>query len=154
MSLSHKISALTTAFAAEVVRALRSVPVQELAALSGKRLSAPPAPQTIAARQAARPVAVKVKAKAKADHVKGTAPPLDRQAVSAALDFFVDRGRKGATGVQVLEHLRISGFVSGTADILSDLAARGAIRDAGIRRATGKGTAPVYVDSAVRVERI
>ena len=156
MSLSHKISALTTAFAAEVVRALRSVPVQELAALSGKRLSAPPAPQTIAARPAARPVAVKVKAKAKAkaNHVKGTAPPLDRQAVSAALDFFVDRGRKGATGVQVLEHLRISGFVSGTAEVLSDLAASGAIRDAGIRRATGKGTAPVYVDSAVRVERI
>ena len=135
MSLRQKINALTMAFAADVVRALRGVPVQELAALSGKKV--------IVHRTAAKRVA------AKKPRPRSAAAPLDGNAVKAALEFFQDRGLKGATDVQVQEHLRVRGFVSATADVLSELAARGAIRDAGIRRATGKGTAPVYVGSVV-----
>ena len=156
MSFSQKITALTAAFVAEVVCALRAVPIQELAALSGRPFTAQagsaPGSRESPARPPARPVRAKAasarpKASADPETARAAAPP-DPHAVQAALDFFVNRGARGATGVQVLEHLRTNGFEDGGADVMTELAARGAIRDAGIRRATGKGTAPVFVTTA------
>lgn len=71
---------------------------------------------------------------------------LDPKRINAALEFFEMRGSKGATAVQVDEHLKSSGF-EGEIDVVAPLLERGEIRDAGIRRATGKGTAAVFVRS-------
>lgn len=85
-------------------------------------------------------------AKAKAAKSAPAPARLDPRRINAALEFFEMRGSKGATAVQVDEHLKASGF-EGDLDVVAPLLERGEIRDAGIRRATGKGTAAVFVRS-------
>ncbi|WP_146653936.1 hypothetical protein [Labilithrix luteola] len=85
-------------------------------------------------------------AKAKAAKAAPAPARLDQKRITAALDFFEMRGSKGATAVQVDEHLKASGF-EGDVDVVTALVERGDVRDAGIRRATGKGTAAVFVRS-------
>jgi type IV secretory pathway VirB10-like protein len=166
--LRQKLARLSSDFASQVFVALRAASLEELAALAKPSAAKPSAAKPSAAQPsaskapakkptAAAPIAAKEGApiapkapvtraprapKKSAEPVRVAAP--DRELTRAAVDFFTERGSRGATVAQVQERLQ----ADGANDIVSSLAERGVIRDAGIRRATGKGTAPVYVLSA------
>jgi hypothetical protein len=129
--LRQKLARLSSEFATQVFLALRAASLEDLTAL--------------ARPMAAQPFVATVPRIAKPRVAKNTtarvAPTPDRELTRAAVDFFAARGAKGATAVQLQDHLQ----AEGASDVFTSLAARGVIRDAGIRRATGKGTAPVYV---------
>lgn len=157
--LRQKLARLSSEFASQVFAALRAAPIEELAALAKPSAAKPSASHPAAKRPSAtRPVAVREAAPAAAPRARATRTPRatkkaaeparaaapDRELTRAAVDFFTERGSRGATVAQVQDHLQ----ADSANDIVSSLAERGVIRDAGIRRATGKGTAPVYVLSA------
>lgn len=122
---------ITAAFTAQVLEALRAASLEEL---SARR---PPAVKQAAPK--------KTKRAAKQREARQVAP--DRSMIEAALRFFSDRGRKGATPDQLSAHLGELGFSK--ANVLGALLDESSIRDAGFRRSTGVGnkTSPVYVSS-------
>jgi hypothetical protein len=139
--LSDTLSRLASDFASQVFAALRSASLDELTELAGRSVveKSPAAPkrQATLKKRVERRTAVKTIAAA-------PKAALDGKLTSAALEFFAERGSKGATAAQLSEHLQSADG----AEVVSNLASNGFIRDAGIRRATGKGTAAVYVLSA------
>ncbi|MDB4942628.1 MAG: hypothetical protein JWP97_2162 [Labilithrix sp.] len=68
--------------------------------------------------------------------------------IAAANRYFASRGNKGATATQLAAHLAELGH-DDSADVVSVLTERGAIRDAGFRRSTGQGnkTSAVFVSA-------
>lgn len=77
------------------------------------------------------------------DHEDAPAP-LSAGTIEAAIELFTERGRKGATAVQLESLLGSALPVGGSERLVAALLELGKIRDAGFRRTTGKGTAPVY----------
>jgi hypothetical protein len=138
--LRQKLARLSSDFASQVFSALRAASLEELSAF------AKPSPKQPAASKPAATKQPKARAPRAAKKVVAPAPAAvpDRTLTRAALEFFSARGSRGATVAQVQEHLQ----GEDAKDVVSSLAERGVIRDAGIRRATGKGTAPVFVLSA------
>jgi hypothetical protein len=150
--LAETIERLVTTLASDIIAAIKDVPLNELMAL-GVRPSvrgasgAPPAaaPETSAPRRGRGAKARSNGAKRKA---KAPPPPArpDPKMIDAIVGYLTERGKSGATPHQVHEHLKASGFEpTGVNDVVVGLAERGIVRDAGFRRTTGKGTAPVFV---------
>jgi hypothetical protein len=148
--LRQKLARLSSDFASQVFSALRAASLEELSAFA--KPSARPPVRKPASAALASTKAASTNARARAPRaaekvvaqVRAVAAEPDRKLTRAALDFFTARGSRGATVAQVQEHLQ----AEGANEVVSSLAERGVIRDAGIRRATGKGTAPVFVLSA------
>jgi hypothetical protein len=133
--LRERIEALTAALAADFVRAARDEARRELARV----------PRTKTKAKAETKNEAKTEAKSKAETRTKTSVPQrphdDEAAMRVVADFFGERGSKGATVAQVAEHVSAERAPA----IVAALAARGTIRDTGMRRATGKGTAAVFV---------
>jgi hypothetical protein len=117
-ALRRKIDALTATLASDFVRAVREEAKRELAKATPKKSVAKK-------KEPTAPVAKKV----------------DDDLMRVALAFFAERGAKGATVAQLEEH---AGSAGGS-EVVAALTQRGALRDTGMRRATGKGTAAVFV---------
>lgn len=144
--LEEAIRRLSASFANEVIAALRNVPLEELLALSAdggqrqdKRAPAAPA-RTRRTRGTSSPrsanEAVEIPSAAAVEGPSASA--LDE-----AERLFAERGSRGATVTQLADALAAEGVEA--ADVIRVLVERGSIRDAGFRRTTGKGTAPVFV---------
>jgi hypothetical protein len=144
MTLRGRIDALCSAFASDVFAALGRASLDELHALASRGKTGGAKTKTKATKARAEPRAKATKAAKVGPSAlpsRKSVPP-SAEAASAALEFFAARGARGATASQVLAHLRSNGIDE---DVVQSLVARGVIRDAGIRRATGKGTSAVYV---------
>ena len=145
--LQETLDRLVSAFAAEIITVLRDTPLDEMLALTengsaihnGKKATAAPVRRPRAKRAAS-------------NHEAAAPLPLDAMAVDAAERFFAERGTRGATEPQLFEALAAQGFAvpDEGARMIATLVERALIRDAGFRRTTGKGTAPVYVRSATK----
>ena len=128
--------------------------------------SAAPRPKEAAARPkeaAARPKEAAARPKEAAAHPKeAAARPKERAArpkeaaapvvdisplIGAAERVFAERGSRGATALQLQDALAAEGLSPAEAagDVIRLLVEREIIRDAGFRRTTGQGTAPVFV---------
>ncbi|MBN9161863.1 MAG: hypothetical protein BGO98_23505 [Myxococcales bacterium 68-20] len=141
--LTETIDRLVTALADDIIAAVRDIPLDELAALTGKGI------KVDAMRPATKAVRRKNATKERAP-APPKAPPVVRDhsaAMSVAQRFFEERGQRGATAPQLHEVLEAGGLAqtSDAADVISLLVARGVVGDAGFRRTTGSGTAAVYV---------
>jgi hypothetical protein len=148
-ALKDTLDQLVSTFAEDIIAAIRDVPLDELVGSTSNvglpraprpARSAPPRKSTLK-----KPAAVEV----------SSGPPASI-VVDEVERFFDQRGQKGATASQVDEHLRAGGFphVDGASqEVIGLLVERGAIRDAGFRRTTGSGTAPVYVANRDGVRR-
>jgi hypothetical protein len=145
--LRETIDRLVSTLAADVIAALREVPLEELTALAGKRRHqgrsdsrTDGAPKSVRSKRPPQKRAPRSSSKS-----VPTAP--DATVVDAAQRFFAERGRRGATEPQVYEALKAQGIMLGddAAGLVRVLLEKNAIHDAGFRRTTGTGTAPVYV---------
>lgn len=141
--LRQTLDRLASDFATEVFLALRTASLDELSAIAKPSPARPRVARSAAAALSpapASPPKARTRALKKAAEPTPAAPP-DRELTRAAVEFFAERGTRGATASQLQEHLQAGSAVA----VITALAARGIVRDAGIRRATGKGTAPVFV---------
>jgi len=147
--LQQKIARLASDFASQLIGVLTAAPLQELAELERPSTRTPAVKRVV--EKVEKKVATKKVATRKTASARGrepTAAVTPTPAVkAAALDFFAERGSKGATAHQVGAYLTEIGLAS-TLDVVGALATAGAIRDAGFRRAAGKNaTATVYIAS-------
>ncbi len=126
---------ITADFTSQILEALRAASLKELGAR---------APRAAAEKRGA-PQKAPARARAPKKSAARKVVP-DGNITAAALDFFTERGRKGATPDQLDTHLTGLGFKV-KADVVGALVEQGALRDAGFRRSTGVGnkTSPVYV---------
>lgn len=143
--LTETIERLVTALTDDVIAAVRDVPLDELAIMTGAS-SAPEVPRPATRAAPERHVIRR--------RPPPAAPPKEPPAIydeSAALDaaqrFFEERGQRGATAPQLGEVLEAEGFAqaSDASNVIDLLVSRGVVGDAGFRRTTGSGTAPVYI---------
>lgn len=159
--LEETIRRLSASFADEIIAALRNVPLNELLALTSERDGdAAPEAEVEAKPATDRPRARRTRGKtATPRDAQGAAvtraPRESRQepsqvlaaaTIDAAERVFMERGSRGATAVQLSEALAAQGVPPPqVADVIRVLVEREIIRDAGFRRTTGQGTAPVFV---------
>ena len=161
--LQETIRRLSASFADEIIAALRNVPLNELLALSSER-DGDVAPE-VAAKAEAKPATDRPRARrtrARTSTARGAEQstlarpsreprqePSQAPAaatIDAAERVFVERGSRGATAVQLSDALAAQGVPPPqVADVIRVLVEREVIRDAGFRRTTGQGTAPVFV---------
>jgi len=128
--------------------ALRDVPIEELIALSEyeQDLGAPRRTPKVA--QPRRRSAPRPAPPAPERTIEPAGPALVTEAeIEAADRVFAERGSRGATPAQLQDALAAKGLPArgDVSDVLRLLVEREIIRDAGFRRTTGQGTAPVYV---------
>lgn len=147
VTLRETIDRLASSLADNIVAALRDAPLSELMLLTANGQKARSRQE---ATDLARPTNKATKKRATRTRApKAPSPPArpDPVLLDAAAAFLTERGRKGATAPQLQEHLKARGFEqsAGMTDLVSILAERGVIRDAGFRRTTGNGTASVYL---------
>ena len=144
--LEDVLRRLSASFAEEVIAALREVPLEDLLALSdeGGARDRPAAPAR-ARRPRPKKMAVDIVDGRRPDASADGRPSTD--VLEAAERLFVERGARGATAAQLAELLAARGVAvaDGAADVIRTLVERESIRDAGFRRTTGNGTAPVFV---------
>ncbi|HVH40737.1 MAG TPA: hypothetical protein VM925_00285 [Labilithrix sp.] len=141
-SLRETLDRLVSAFTEEIVETLRNVPLSEMMVLTAGRTNAHPGRRASTASRS--------KGTARKRYTKTELPvPPGPNVLDAAQRFFGERGHRGATEAQMHEGLKVHGVVlaDNASGVIEALVERGAIRDAGFRRTTGKGTAPVYVSS-------
>ncbi len=167
--LQEKLAALVSSFADDVIAALRRAPLDEVMALTGNRSRLEAAPEPARTKQrrapsaAPRPKEAAARPKEAAAHPKeAAARPKERAArpkeaaapvvdisplIGAAERVFAERGSRGATALQLQDALAAEGLSPAEAagDVIRLLVEREIIRDAGFRRTTGQGTAPVFV---------
>lgn len=142
-NLRETIDRLVSEFATDIMAALREVPIGELTSAVGFTTDTQGAP-----RSTRRPPSPRSKGDIPPKNDATSPAPPDPRIAEVAAVFFEARGSKGATVVQLHEHLKDRSFApspEAVADVVSTLAQRGVIRDAGFRRTTGSGTAPVFV---------
>jgi hypothetical protein len=151
---TEKIARLTSEFTSRILDALRAASLTELAAHTkpaAPRAPKPSAPRKVATKRAAPKKVAPEEAAVKRTPKKVVATTVQpgQDVTAAALSFFAERGRKGATVDQLRAHLAELGLASNT-DVFAVLAEQGAIRDAGFRRSTGTGnkTSSVFVSAA------
>jgi hypothetical protein len=144
--LRETLDRLVTVFAAQIIAVLRDAPLDEVLALTARSVPVQNGGETTATAAPTRRPRAKKTAK------KAAPLQTDPMAVAAAERFFAERGTKGATEPQLHEALAAQGFAAsnGAAGVIPMLVERAIIRDAGFRRTTGKGTAPVYVVSPLK----
>ncbi|HVJ89086.1 MAG TPA: hypothetical protein VM580_04725 [Labilithrix sp.] len=137
------VERLVAGLAGDIMAVIRDAPLTELAALTANGTKVRPN----------RPV-VKVARAKSATKKRASAPSKppsvvrdDAAAMGVAQRFFEERGQRGATPPQLAEALAAQGLAqtSDAAHIIKLLIEQGVINDAGFRRTTGSGTAPVYV---------
>lgn len=162
--LEETIRRLSASFAEEIIAALRDVPLDDLIALSADgadgmarretmlsplATAAPVSPRaraTRARRNAQRPAKAPADTAAKPESQPQEAA-LSVTTIDAAERVFAERGSRGATAAQLGDALAAQGVAVAhvAADVIRALVERDVIRDAGFRRTTGQGTAPVFV---------
>ena len=142
---TDRMAQITSAFAAQVLEALREASREELSTRRAKQ------PRTPTTREApTKPVVAQSKPAKPAKPAQASAPGTpDAALTAAATAFFAERGRKGATADQLSAHFTELGIAESGDAVLLQLARDGAVHDAGFRRSTGTGhkTTPVYVAS-------
>ena len=154
-ALEETIRRLSASFADEIIAALRNVPLDELLALSADgdvAAEAKPATARSKARRARTSTPRRADEAADARPLPKPLPERSREApaaatIDAAERVFAERGARGATVVQLGDALAAQGVPGeGVVDeVIRVLVERELIRDAGFRRTTGQGTAPVFV---------
>jgi len=154
-ALEETIRRLSASFADEIIAALRNVPLDELLALSADgevAAEAKPATRQSRARRARSSTPRRANEEADARPRPKPLPAPSREApaaatIDAAERVFAERGARGATVVQLGDALAAQGVSrEGFGDeVIRVLVERKLIRDAGFRRTTGQGTAPVFV---------
>lgn len=154
--LEETLRRLSASFADEVIAALREVPIDELMTLAAdgrdyqsSRLAPDPVVRSRRPPRVAEPRAPARQA-ANAVEARPRAEPVEVRLTSSVIDvgerLFADRGSRGATVAQLADALTAQGAHPATApDVIRVLVEREVIRDAGFRRTTGQGTAPVFV---------
>jgi hypothetical protein len=145
---TEKMARLTSDFTSRILDVLRAASLNELTTRvkpAPARAAKTSAPRKGAAKKTVPTAKTKAPAKKTAAPARAAAVP-EREVTAAALTYFMERGRKGATADQLRAHLAELGLPS-EADVIGVLAEQGAIRDAGFRRSTGTGnkTTSVFV---------
>lgn len=170
--LVETLDRLVSSFANDVMTLIRNGQIEELIHLTapGTTVTAPLKKTTAATRakadaptstvasrgkngrgQAAprTPQAPRTQSKPARTRRAAAAPVVpDAASLQTAIAYFAARGGKGATAYQLAEHLAAQGIAASGASVTELLLQQGAIRDAGFRRTTGKGTAPVFVPAS------
>lgn len=145
--LRETLEMLVAAFVEDVLAAIKDIPLDELLEGAARRANGERTDDDARLpRKPRRPKREKMPPKPRSAAVSRA--PETAIVVDEIGRFFEQRGRKGATASQVDEHLRASGFVGvdgAVREVIGLLVEQGSIRDAGFRRTTGTGTAPVYV---------
>ena len=151
--LQQKIARLASDFASQLIGVLTAGPLEELVQFTRPVASRPlaekkavtPTSKTAPRKSAPKKAALKLPAQSAGPDLPNAQALRWREVTTAALEFFAERGTRGATAHQLGVHLTELGLAS-SADVVGALAKSGAVRDAGFRRAAGKNaTAPVYV---------
>lgn len=144
--LRKTLDRLVASFAEDIIAAVKNVPLNELVALTSKGAEhkggrAPATGTRIGTGTTRRIRSTRAPRAKKAP----AAAQIDSSVTEVVAQFFAERGSRGATEPQVDETLSRQGLNVPPGDVIRVLVERGVIRDAGFRRTTGKGTAPVYV---------
>lgn len=139
--LRETLGCLVASFAEDIIAALRNAPLSEVMALTAEgsiRHDDGPVVTGPRRKRASPPKS----APGAADAVR-----VESLSVDEVERFFAERGARGATEPQVQEMLDRKGVrtACSAADLIRVLVERGVLRDAGFRRTTGTGTAPVFV---------
>jgi hypothetical protein len=152
--LEETIRRLSASFAEEIIAALKGVPLDELIALSDESDGRHDTRPVVASRlqrsrpkrSPSHPTSEALDARVLPDPARET---LSASELEAAERIFAERGSRGATAAQLGEVLAAQGISrpDAAADVIRALVEREVIRDAGFRRTTGQGTAPVFVSS-------
>ena len=158
--LRETLDFLIASFAEDVVTALRNVPLSELLALSANGDSR----STVAPKRRGSPASATPRRPSKSEpsprpsksaprHPSKRAPPgrVEPLAVERAERFFVERGTRGATQAQMRDVFEAQGQALPEDDgaLVRLHVERQIIRNAGIRRATKNGLAPVFVHASL-----
>jgi hypothetical protein len=135
--LQATIERLSSAFADDLLRTLRQLPLEEMIRLVGGQPSQ---------RKAVVPSSAP---KQGAPRASAPSRPSNAESEQALYRFFEASGQRGATAQQAYRHLQENGdrevAIGTTSKLIDSLVSRGVLRDAGFRRTTGNGTAPVFV---------
>lgn len=142
--LRETLDRLVVSFAEDVLDAIRGMSLDEVmgvAAATRDRRAVPAAPATVQRKKAAKkPKSSKQPAVVRAD----------ARASEVAERFFLECGKRGATEFQMREAFKAHGLApGGSPEVVRTLIEREIIRDAGFKRSTRNGIAPVFVLSSL-----